>query len=81
MTRVNHELAGLATLASTLEISMHALVATYPELRRDEQPMDSAESRSAARLVDLSSQLLWAIERHRKVLVHQPPPDEQDWPF
>ncbi len=76
----DYELAGLEALASTLEISMRALINTYPELRRDELPDDPPESRTAARLVDLTSQLLYAIERHRKILLEGPPPDE-DWPF
>ena len=74
------ELAGLEALASSLEISMRALINTYPELRRDELPDDPPESRTAARLVDLHSQLLCAIERHRQALVEGPPKDG-DWPF
>lgn len=74
------ELAGLEALASNLELSMRALINTYPELRRDELLGDPLESRTAARLVDLHSQLLCAIERHRLVLEGWYSPDT-DWPF
>lgn len=74
------ELAGLGALASNLEISMRALINTYPELRRNELPDDAIASRTAARLVDLHSQLLYAIERHRLVLEGWYSPDT-DWPF
>lgn len=81
MTRLHDlELAGLDALASNLEISMRALINAYPELRRDELPDDAIESRTAARLVDLHSQLLYAIARHRMVLEGSYSPDT-DWPF
>jgi hypothetical protein len=81
MTRPHDvELARLDALASNLEISMRALINAYPELRRDELPDDALESRTAARLVDLHSQLLCAIERHRLVLEGWYSPDTE-WPF
>lgn len=80
MTPRETELAGLEALASNLDLSMRALINTYPELRRDELPDDPLPSRTAAKLVDLHSQLLFAIEHHRLVLEGCYSPDT-DWPF
>ena len=76
------EIIGLEALASNLAISMRALINCYPELRRDEHPYDPPESRTAARLVDLHSQLLCAIDRHCQVLKGEPPdPPDEELPF
>ena len=63
-----YQIAGLAVLEATVEISMRALVETYRELHREPRPDDSAEAVTAARLVDHCGRLLAALDAHRRVL-------------
>jgi len=76
-----HQLAGLAALASILDIAMRALVESYPEFGRDPMPAPSGEPGSAATLVDLCGRLLAAIDRHRRLVARRVPDEDQDWPF
>jgi hypothetical protein len=76
-----HQLAGLAALDRMIEIAMHALVHSYPEFGRELRPNDTAEVRSAATLVDLCSQILAAIDRHRRLVVRDVLDDDRNWPF
>ena len=64
-----YQLAGLATLEATVDIAMRALVEAYRELHRDPEPGDSAESVTAARLVDQCGRLLAALDAHRRQLI------------
>ena len=73
-----YQLAGLAALEATVEIAMRALVKTYPELYRDPRSDDSAETMTAAKLVDQCARLLATIDAHRQHLVRVPP---DAWPF
>jgi hypothetical protein len=81
MTRIaKHQFAGLAALASMLDIAMRALVESYTELHRESRPTDSPQSRSAADLVDLCGRLLAAIDQHRRLAARHLP-EEDRWPF
>jgi len=76
-----HQLAGLLALESVVDIALRALVESYRELHRDPRPSDSAESLTAAVLVDLCGRLLAAIADHRRHLARRLPRDDHDWPF
>ena len=76
-----HQVAGLLALESVVDIALRALVESYRELHRDPQPTDSAESRTAAALVDLCGRLLAAIGDHRRLVARRLPRDDHDWPF
>ncbi len=73
-----YQLAGLAALEATVEIAMRALVKTYPELSREPRSDDSAETATAAKLVDQCGRLLATIDAHRQYLARVPP---DAWPF
>ena len=63
-----YQLAGLAALEATVEIAMRALVESYRELHREPEPGDSADSVTAARLVDQCGRLLAALDAHCRQL-------------
>lgn len=73
-----HQLAGLVALEATVEIAMRALVNTYPELRREPRPDDSADALTAVKLVDQCGRLLAALDEHRRRLARAP---SEPWPF
>ena len=76
-----HQLAGLLALEAVVDIALRALVGSYRELHRDPGPDDSAESVTAAAIVDLCGRLLAAIGRHRRHVTRRVPLDDHDWPF
>ncbi len=80
MTRTprKYQLAGLAALEATVEIAIRALVETYPELYREPRSDDSAETATAAKLVDQCGRLLATIDAHRQYLARAP---SDAWPF
>ena len=59
-------------------IAMRALVKAYPELYRDPRAEDSAETATAAKLVDQCGRLLATIDAHRQHLARVP---LDRWPF
>lgn len=75
-----YQLAGLAALEATVEIAMRALVETYRELHRELRSDDSAETITAAKLVDQCGRLLAALDAHRRHLTRVPS-DQREWPF
>lgn len=76
-----HQLAGLAALDRMIEIAMRALVESYPEFGREIRPIDTAEVRSAAALVDLCARILEAISHHSRLVARDLCDEDRNWPF
>jgi hypothetical protein len=60
--------AVLATLKTTVDFAMHAIVESYPELHRERRLDDSPDAVTAAKLVDQCARLLAALAEHRRHL-------------
>lgn len=82
---VHCQLAGLATLESTVRLAVRALYATYPDVAHAQRDDERFEITTARILVELAEDLLNALDDHRShVLVKLATPRDPEqtaWPF